>query len=700
MTFKALSDRLANLLIKDNKKNWFPISAIFFVILSPVIVLAALTYLKTRQDGTAFALSQRQAIAYLAATTLKEKLDRLVDLSVSLASRVRFRQLVSEGKWVEAVQILSRVPSDFPFIDRLFLSGLDGTLWSDTPAAPDVRGKNFASRDWYRGVSQNWQPYVSEVYRRAAQPRYNVVAIAAPIKAEDGTLVGILVLQVKLDFLLEWAKAINVGGNGFVVVVDKRGKIAAHPKFPPQGELVDYSKISAVQNLLEGSHGIELISNPIEKEEQVFAYQPVAGYGWGAIVEQPTPTAFAVRDSSLRRILVAYGFIFLLNCGLAYLILFTLLRLKEAEEVLRGSEERFRGIAEAAYDAIISADSRGNITYFNHGAERMFGYRGSELMGQPLSLLMPERLHHAHHEGLKRFLSTGKARVIGKTVELVGTRRDGNDFPLELSLSTWKIDEGVFFTAILRDITERKRAEEEVRKINAQLEAANKELEAFSYSVSHDLRAPLRAVDGFSQILLDEHASNLSKEGQRFLRLVRDNAVNMGQLIDDLLTFSRLSRQPLKKQHVVTADLARQVFEELKHDQNGRQAQVAFTDLPQCEGDPKLLKQVFVNLLSNALKYTRKREVGRIEIGCERRNGEAVYFIKDNGVGFDMRYADKLFGVFQRLHRAEEYEGTGVGLAIVQRVIHRHGGRIWAEAALDKGATFYFTLGGGSTNGS
>jgi PAS domain S-box-containing protein len=700
MIFKTFSDQLGNLLAKDGKKNWLAISVIFFLILSPVLLMASFSYFKTRQELTHFALSQRQAIAYLAANTLKEKLDRLVDISVSLASRVRFRQLVSEGKWDEAIDILRNVPRDFPFIDRLTMNDPSGTLVADTPALPHVRGKNFANRDWYRGVSQNWLPYVSEVYQRAAEPRYNVAAVAAPIKAEDGTVVGILVLQVKIDFLLEWTRNIEVGSNGFVVIVDKRGKIAAHPKFAPQGEIVDYAKVPAVQKLLRGDHGVELLSNPIERERQVFAYQPVPGYGWGAIVQQPAVSAFAVRDSNLRRILVAYGFILLLNCGLAYLILSIVIRLKQAEEVLKGSEERFRRMSEAAYDAIISADSGGIITYFNHGAESIFGYVASEVIGQPLTLLMPERLRDTHREGLKRFLSTGKARVIGKAVELVGTRRDGTEFPLELSLSTWRTNAGVFFTGILRDITERKRAEEEIRKINAQLEAANQELEAFSYSVSHDLRAPLRAVDGFSRILLEDHHHELSDGGQRFLRRVRENAQKMGQLIDDLLTFSRLSRQPLKKQPVAPADLARQVLEELKPEQDRRRVEISVADLPQCQADPALFKQVFVNLLSNALKYTRNRDVGQIEVACEKRNGEAVYFVKDNGTGFDMRYADKLFGVFQRLHRTEEYEGTGVGLAIVKRIVNRHGGRVWAEAEANKGATFYFTLEGGNSNDS
>jgi light-regulated signal transduction histidine kinase (bacteriophytochrome) len=228
-----------------------------------------------------------------------------------------------------------------------------------------------------------------------------------------------------------------------------------------------------------------------------------------------------------------------------------------------------------------------------------------------------------------------------------------------------------------------------------QLEAANKELEAFSYSISHDLRAPLRAMDGFSRILVEEYAAQLPSEAQRFLGLVRGNAQQMGHLIEDLLAFSRLSRLPLNKQSVAPIEIVNQVLSEMKAEHNGRNVEVKIGDLPACQADPALLRQVWVNLLSNAYKFTQKKESAQIQIGSERHENECIYFIKDNGVGFDMQYANKLFGVFQRLHRAEEYEGTGVGLAIVQRIVHRHGGRAWAEAEVDKGASFFFTLEGG-----
>ena len=234
--------------------------------------------------------------------------------------------------------------------------------------------------------------------------------------------------------------------------------------------------------------------------------------------------------------------------------------------------------------------------------------------------------------------------------------------------------------------------EQRVRERTQELQSANADLESFSYSVSHDLRAPLRAVDGFCQMFIEEFGEGVPEEGRRILEKVRAGTVRMNQLIDGLLRLARFSRQPLNTRRVHTGALVTQVVANFRDQLNGRSVQMVVGELPDCLGDGALLEQVFTNLTSNALKFTAGRPDTRIEIGSQRMDSEVAYFVKDNGVGFDMRYADRLFGVFQRLHSQTEFEGTGIGLSIVHRIIRRHGGRTWAEGALQKGATFYFTL--------
>jgi two-component system sensor histidine kinase/response regulator len=234
--------------------------------------------------------------------------------------------------------------------------------------------------------------------------------------------------------------------------------------------------------------------------------------------------------------------------------------------------------------------------------------------------------------------------------------------------------------------------ERKVRERTAELEVANAELEAFSYSVSHDLQAPLRHINGFVEILMQQHAPEMRAEARRMLEVVSGEAHQMDQLIHDLLRFAHLGRQPLIKQLIQPAELFMDILDELKAAHAGREVEIRLSELPDCQADSALLRQVLVNLLSNAFKFTRQRENAIVEIGGRIEGFERIYFVRDNGAGFDMQYAEKLFGAFKRLHSADQFEGTGVGLSIVQRIVVRHGGRVWAEAAVDKGATFYFSL--------
>ena len=375
---------------------------------------------------------------------------------------------------------------------------------------------------------------------------------------------------------------------------------------------------------------------------------------------------------------------------------------KLAEEALRQSEARFVKAFRSNPAAMsVSTLKEGRFIEVNERYLQIMGFSRDEVLGRT-SLELGVWTDDARPKIVEALRTTGSVH----DRESRFRRKDGALLDALVSMELVDFNDGrePLILSMFADITERKQAEAKIGQLNAeleqrveqrtaQLESANRELEAFSYSVSHDLRAPLRALDGFSRAVQEDYGALLPEEGRRYLQVIRGSAQRMGNLIDDLLTFSRLSRLPLLKRPIDTGALVQTVLADLAHQREGRSIEVRLGDLPACEGDTALLKQVWVNLLSNAFKYTQKREAAVVEVGSmKEEEGRTVYFVRDNGTGFDMRYAHKLFGVFQRLHRAEDYEGTGVGLAIVQRVVHRHGGRAWAEAVVDQGATFYFTL--------
>jgi len=347
-------------------------------------------------------------------------------------------------------------------------------------------------------------------------------------------------------------------------------------------------------------------------------------------------------------------------------------------------------------------DPEGNVLSWNAGAERLIGYRAEDILGLHISRFYPdEDVTVSADDALAMAAAEGHFREEGWRV-----RMDGSRFWADVTLTALRDRGGALrgFAKITHDMTERRAADEEIRILNAELEErvrhrtaelaqAVSELEAFSYSVSHDLRAPLRAIDGFSQALLGHAAAALDDKGRHYLDRIRAGAFRMSELIDDLLLLARVSRSELRTGPVDVGEIAETILLEHRRRQPDRAVDVTVANGMAAAGDRRLLAIALGNLLDNAWKFTARKAPARIEVGIAPGDGETVFFVRDDGAGFDMAYADKLFGAFQRLHDTSEFEGTGIGLATAQRVIARHGGRIWAEGRPGQGATFFFTLG-------
>ena len=375
-------------------------------------------------------------------------------------------------------------------------------------------------------------------------------------------------------------------------------------------------------------------------------------------------------------------------------------RVEERTQELKDSQEQYRRIVDTAQEGIWVTDAEYRTSFVNIRMAEMLGYTVEEMLAMPPLAIIDQ-------EDLPLALANRERRQQGIKEQYETKLRHKDESTLWALISTTPLTDNngqyIGTLGMLADITSRKQAEEQILKLNleleqrviertAQLQTANKELEAFSYSVSHDLRAPLRSIDGFSQALLEDCADQLNSEGRSYLQRVRAAAQRMAELIDDMLKLAQVTRAELKREAVDLKQLSEAVAGELVKSQPEREVNFVFQDNLMTTGDPYLLRIALENLLGNAWKFTGKKQHAHIEIGMIDNSGQCVYFVRDDGPGFDMAYADKLFGAFQRLHGATEFEGTGIGLATVQRIIHRHGGRIWAEAAVGQGATFYFTL--------
>lgn len=635
------------------------------------------------------------------------------------------------------------------FDNAIFLFSRDGRLIAESPFLPGRRGKDFSYRDYYRQTMATGKPHISSVYPSTHANGHPAIMLTAPVFDRNGRVVAILAGSFDItgkNFLVDLTRT-RIGRTGYLYIIHRNRTIIAHPDqsrimkqdvpaganrlldkalagFEGTGETVTSRGLHALTSFrhLRSTDWIVGANYPLEE-----AYAPLhqATHYYTAAIAAGMAAVLAIAWLLMKRLtasLLAFtrhveglpdkagGDKFLDitsrdEIGTLAAAFNTMIgELDRQHATLQEREVRFRLLAENAQDMIFRYRflPQPAFDYINPAATTVTGYGPEEFYGEPALFI---RIIHPDDRNIYDILQhNGISFELPLTIRWV--RKDGRTVWTEQrNVPTYGSDGRIMaIEGIVRDVSARRQAAEIMKSINVQLEqrvrertfeleASNRELESFCYSVSHDLRTPLRGINGFSSLLLEEYGASLDESGREYLRRISAAAGQMGRLIDDLLDLSRMSREELHRSTVLLSGLAREIAGELQRNEPQRQAEIVITDGITVEGDAQFLRLVLQNLLENAWKFTAASPSARIEFGVCGQNGDTVFFVRDNGAGFDMRYLNKLFQPFQRLHHANEFPGTGIGLATVERIIARHGGRVWAEGEVGKGAAFYFTLG-------
>lgn len=546
----------------------------------------------------------------------------------------------------------------------------------------------------------------------AREGQIPAICLATPIFSATGQLRGIVILKYRAQRLFDRLKSLTTGESQLWLVDEggdwlvgppataaSGGSFAeSHPAIWPQV----VAGAAGVLHTAEGRYSIGRIT--VEDYRPLAAPQsaggaPVTGPNWVAIAYTPPATIWSKTAELRRYVVIALAAALLLLAVAAVRLAYHQFQRQASERQIRLSEARFRDLLESAPDGIVVVDGAGRIVLVNTQVERLFGYPRHELIGQAFDKLLPEPLRAGHAACRAACLAAPLTRQNGASEDLRGIRKDGSEFPISISLSPTKTDSGLGVVCGIRDVSAQRETDRKIQGLNrrlrldnAELEGLNRELEAFSYSVSHDLRAPLRAIAGFSRALEEDVGDKLDPDAQAHLERVRHAAQRMETLIDDLLQLASVSRTEMDRSTVDLSRLAGEILTDLAASEPQRVAAAEIAPGLRVSADPRLLRILLENLLGNAWKFSRRSELAAISVGQEMTASGPVFFVRDNGVGFDMADAADLFRPFQRLHGAQQFPGTGIGLATAQRVIRRHGGSIWARSSPGEGAIFYFTL--------
>ncbi|MDP2854315.1 MAG: PAS domain S-box protein [Smithellaceae bacterium] len=823
---------------KDNPTHFWLLERryiLLMIALAFVILSAVTSFLCYRHHtiNTEKALKEDRSDANLLSLVLDEHLKKIVSIMEAYSNRPLLLQDVRDKNAKKAMVHLIDLAKTNSDIDSVIITDRQGTIWCTYPERPEVLGKNFAYRDWYKDISKEWKPNISDVYLRIVAEKDLAISIGVPIFSKTGEAIGILQNTNRTVTLGNLIKKASLDPANIITVTDRKGQIIYSSEHVNKKEIKTYPFHPGVKKAMAAKKNTFTVDAPdLAGRTRYISFAPMANIGWTVFVERDKRSIF-LSESAYYIQVTAIAFLLFLA-----IILFlaysrkqmTAQQLQEqlrAEKELQTSETRFRelfdnmssGVAvyratDGGADFIISdlneagqkitrvytnfigrsvcdvfpgvkqlglfdvfqrvwktekaedypssqyADDRLTfwvenhvyklpsgeivavfdditerkrtedtlretndyldkligyanapiivwnpqfiITRFNHAFEELAGWKAEGVLGRGIGLLFPEERREECLGHIRQ--TTGGEQW--EVIEIPILNRDGSVRTVLWNSATIYSPDGRTVIATIaqgQDITDRKKTEEEIKKLNteleqrvrertAQLEASTRELESVSYSISHDLRAPLRSVDGFSLALLEEYGDRLDDTGKGYLGRVRKATQKMGFLIDDMLKLLKVIRSEIKLEPIDLSSMVRGIAETCRKNSPEKIVDATIQEGIMVQGDPSLLKMVMEELLDNAWKFTDNIVHPRIEFGAVAKDGETVCFVRDNGVGLDMAYADKLFGAFQRLHTSNEFPGTGIGLAMVKRVIARHGGRVWAEGEIGKGAVFYFTL--------
>jgi len=679
---------LVNLIKKTINK--LPGFFLLLLVMFPLIILAIYTSYEIFNDFNKNIFSRRQAITFLVTSVVSEKLDRVIDVGISLSTNAQFKKLIENNKWDEAIKMAEQLPNNFSYITLIAIYNTQGILKTITPLNAEnlaAIGKDFSYRDYYQGVNKNWKPYIGEAIKPAVPLGYNLIPVAIPILSDSGNKIGIMNLIIELDAIAQWFDNIDIGTNGLVYLVDQKGNLIAHPTLLPAEDIVDFSSVPVVQKVLRGEKGVEILWNPIENERRLTSYEQIPKYGWGVIIGQSTDNAFAGRNKTVG-IIVSIWILIILITFITY-------RSLRDKKVIKVQRDREKALLENISDGVIATDLQGKITLINKAAETMFGRNAENIIDKLLYnviILENEKGNFLSYKNWPTYLTPNN--TTGSTYYYV--RKDKTKFPITIEINPIINDNKIIGSiGVFRDITK----EKEISQAKSE----------FVSLASHQLRTPLTSIKWFLEMLLSGEVGKLNKKQKEYFREIYQNNQRMITLVSALLNVSRIelgvltvNPEPIK---IIT--FIKEILKGFKtqiQEKNLVIKEIYTPNLPLINIDSKLLSIVIQNIISNAIKYTAKKGTISVKtflredkesVGSNKlKTKNLVIIISDTGYGIPRNQYNKIFTKLFRADNVKEKDtdGTGLGLYLAKLIIKHIEGYIWFESKLNKGTTFYITI--------